>query len=439
MTTRPEEFRWVPSQDPAKVTEPSTTKKDNGFFYEEPPPFQYINYLLNLVDRWFDYIESTSNQFVVTESPLVGMSVEVLSGIIFYNNTVTEVAPQTLSGIVAPTTNPRIDRVVIDLDGVASIVTGTEDASPVPPDPPLNTRPLARVSLATSTTLITNDDIENDRSPIYEPRADVLSQAANQFRLVLSGGDLTLERAGGNAINIDGKIRQITGATPTLAATGLTPDTNYFIYAYWTGSAVALEASVTTYVVGTSGRPEKSGDVTRRLIGLARVITGPAWINSESQRFVISYDNKRRLVLRNAFTANRQDTTQVWDEFNSEIRCEFLLWDGDMINITLHGSWRADTPFNTGGDYNIGVGFNGSQPNLGGENHIGKHFTNGDEFEPVSLTVSQNNVDIAPLVEGYNYASVWGYMPSGGGAGHTLAGHTSNVLPGTALTGHILG
>lgn len=95
---------------------------------------------------------------------MTSMTVTVDAGALFIGGTLTEVAQQTSGTITAPTTNPRIDRVVIDrTTGALQIVTGTEAASPVAPAVPSGTLPIARIALATSTTAITNALITDER------------------------------------------------------------------------------------------------------------------------------------------------------------------------------------------------------------------------------------------------------------------------------------
>ena len=70
-----------------------------------------------------------------------------------YGTTTAYAAQDDVATLVAPVTNPRIDRVVVDLfTGVASVVAGTEAASPVAPDVPPGKVAAAQIALATSMT-----------------------------------------------------------------------------------------------------------------------------------------------------------------------------------------------------------------------------------------------------------------------------------------------
>ena len=103
--------------------------------------------------------------FAVHEAASVNMTVVVDPGGLFVDQVVTEKAAQTTAAITAPSTNPRIDRVLLDLlTGNATVVTGTEAAVPSPPDIPEGKTPLAQISLSTNTTEITNQSIVDERA-----------------------------------------------------------------------------------------------------------------------------------------------------------------------------------------------------------------------------------------------------------------------------------
>src|SRR3546814_276461 len=66
--------------------------------------------------------------------------------------------------IVAPTTSPRIDRVVVDsTTGEASLLTGAENGSPVPPALTTGSLPVAQIALSPGMTAITNVSITDER------------------------------------------------------------------------------------------------------------------------------------------------------------------------------------------------------------------------------------------------------------------------------------
>jgi hypothetical protein len=111
--------------------------------------------------------------------------------------------------------------------------------------------------------------------------------AHGQFRLAyISTSQLRLDPCHGDRIVINGEERRIPAAGVMFPPTGLTPGTSYYIYAYWTGTAIALEASTTGYVDASggvyadfgAGVRVKSGDPSRTLVGAACIDTGPAFV-----------------------------------------------------------------------------------------------------------------------------------------------------------------
>lgn len=103
-------------------------------------------------------------QFKATEAVTPDMTALIKAGKLMYGGTLASQAQQTTSTITAPTTNPRIDRIVIDEQtGAYSIVTGTEAASPSAPAIPTGKLPVCQFQLETTTTAITNSMITDER------------------------------------------------------------------------------------------------------------------------------------------------------------------------------------------------------------------------------------------------------------------------------------
>lgn len=117
------------------------------------------------IDDSIAVLKRFGDAFDAHEQSTPNMTVRVDAGFILNGTTLTEVAAQNTATITAPTTNPRIDRVVVDsLTGVVSVIAGTEAASPTPPAITAGKLPVAQVSLATSTTQITNLLLTDERT-----------------------------------------------------------------------------------------------------------------------------------------------------------------------------------------------------------------------------------------------------------------------------------
>ena len=103
-------------------------------------------------------------------SPQPDMTLRLEAGAIFDGTTLTEVAAQSTGTLAAPSTNPRIDRVVIDeASGAVSVITGSEAPSPSPPAITAGKLPIARVALVVSQTSLDNADITDERQAQVKP------------------------------------------------------------------------------------------------------------------------------------------------------------------------------------------------------------------------------------------------------------------------------
>ena len=168
-----------------------------------------------------------------------------------------------------------------------------------------------------------------------------------QCYLALNAGNLLLSAAKGNRLSIAGVPEIIPSAGVTLAATGLTPGTVYYIYAYMNAGTMTLEASTTAYAIGTTspyiGWATKSGDTTRTLVGQADCVTGPAWVDSSTRVGVLSWFNRTRKTSVTTFTANRSVASGggTAAEVNSEIRNTFLAWPDEYVTADAVGAWQV--------------------------------------------------------------------------------------------------
>ena len=91
--------------------------------------------------------------------------------------------------------------------------------------------------------------------------------------------------------------------------------------------------------LGTSGNA-----ATWRFVGIVRTNGSTNFVDSTTQRFVRSYYNQPETYLINVFTADRTRNGTPFDEINSEIRCEMVLFD-DEITATINGSITLGPPF----------------------------------------------------------------------------------------------
>lgn len=111
----------------------------------------------------------------------------------------------------------------------------------------------------------------------------------------VSATQIILVPTNGNVLPINGVLYAIPPVGVTLANTGLTAATMYWIYAYMNAGTMTLEASTTGFTEPvTEGGAYKTGDVTRTLVG--GVYTGAGtpgiFVQTRGKHLVASYYNR---------------------------------------------------------------------------------------------------------------------------------------------------
>jgi len=243
---------------------------------------------------------------------------------------------------------------------------------------------------------------------------------AGQCQLVKSGANLLLKPFGGTAIMINGVQCTIPFAGVTLAPTGLTVSTLYYIYAVATAGVVtSLEASTmgnATDISGTvnTGVEIKSGDPTRSLVGMAYVVVGPAFVDTTLSRCVRSWFNRVRMPTAGVTHGVNVALTGSLVEVASGARCSFICWPDDAIQMNVNASY-----------YTTAAATITLQPSLNGQ-ALGKSVViNGDSsgrvlLAPISSTGNLSDVGISP-----GQLIIMGLFGSGAPAGGNLYTQTN--------------
>lgn len=239
--------------------------------------------------------------------------------------------------------------------------------------------------------------------------------------LTVSGANIILNPLYGNVLTIGGINATIPDAGVTLAATGLTVGTLYYIYAVQTSGVVtSLEASTTVPVIstttGSNGVKIKTGDATRRLVGMIRPITGPAFSDLPAQRFVRSWLNRDRLsIVGGTFTGSTTSTSYV--EITTAARAEFLIWGDEILDLNQNGQ-----TYNTGASLSTysKIAIDGAVASIGAGGSPGT--ANGDV--PMGLRY------VGSPAEGYHYATVFG-LTTGASTANWYGGAGGCNLTGT--------
>lgn len=235
-----------------------------------------------------------------------------------------------------------------------------------------------------------------------------------QCRLTKAGANMLLSPFNGNKLVIAGVVQSVPAAGVTLAPTSLSVGTTYFIYAYMNAGTMALEASATGHSTdATTGVEIKTGDATRSLVGMARIVTGPAWADTAKQRFVLSYFNRRGIAGASAFSTARSTGSSSFVELNSEIRVEFLTWADEAVYVLADGRVNQDTANSI---VQTGLAFDGTSPEEAYS--VFQAYTGGGNG-PYALALPRDG-----LSEGYHYATLLG-KNGGSGVASWLVGSNS--------------
>jgi hypothetical protein len=117
------------------------------------------------IDGSFAALVGIAGQFAPHQQVSANMTVVVDAGSVLNGTALTSKSQQSTGVIAAPASNPRIDRVVIDTaNGTVSVITGTENATPVAPALTTGKAPVAQVLLQTTSNSITNSMIVDERN-----------------------------------------------------------------------------------------------------------------------------------------------------------------------------------------------------------------------------------------------------------------------------------
>ena len=163
--------------------------------------------------------------------------------------------------------------------------------------------------------------------------------------LTLSGGSLVLKPWRGNGLIINGATCTIPTAGISLAATGLTAGTLYYVYAYMNSGTMTLEAVTTTHTTGADGVEVKSGATNRTLVGMVRPVAGPAFSAAANCMLVRSWFNRTITERRpRSLMASAISTTSTsYAEVGTTTRVEWLQWSDEVVSLTGYPCVKSES------------------------------------------------------------------------------------------------
>jgi hypothetical protein len=222
----------------------------------------------------------------------------------------------------------------------------------------------------------------------------------------VSTTSLLLAPAAGGQLWING-INYAVPASCNLASSAFSATTLGYVYAYMSGSTMTLEASATGYTLASNGIPQKTGDATRTLVGMAYPDGSTHFNDSVTKRNVASYFNRTNKSVQGPTTGVTTITSGAFIEINTAARVEALTWLTDAVTPILFGA----AIFSTIADVAIAVvGIDGSGIGYG-------------ESSQVTATVTQIGVGAnysANLADGHHLFSPFGASNGGNTVGFNV-------------------
>jgi hypothetical protein len=239
--------------------------------------------------------------------------------------------------------------------------------------------------------------------------ADLVNVAPAQCRVqVDSTSQISLQRYQGKflplKIGAAWEAKIIPSSGPTLANTGLTAATLYYVYAFDSSGTLTLEAVTTVPATDAdTGVRIKTGDATRTLVGMVFMDAGTpgTFVDSTAKRWCLNWFNRRALDLTGTYSADRTTTSTTLAEVNTEIRLQFLTWADEAVAVGASG-----TMSNSGAGQASGTGLGIDSTTVATQ--IGAFTSTGANLRgPIGAWASKT------LSEGSHFAALLGVVSGG--------------------------
>ena len=135
----------------AKFVQPDHTSQDSATYK-------------NNINASISVMATIAAMFAPHAQDTPNMTIKIDAGSLLVGSSIISQNAQNTGTIVAPTSNPRLDLVVIDaVTAALAVITGTEAVSPSLPAIPISKMPVAQIALSVSQTSIINSNITDLR------------------------------------------------------------------------------------------------------------------------------------------------------------------------------------------------------------------------------------------------------------------------------------
>lgn len=235
------------------------------------------------------------------------------------------------------------------------------------------------------------------QSPMLGRRA----MPKGECQLVCSSATaLLLKRFNGKYLMINNQLEVIPVGGVSFANTGLSANTNYYIYAYMTGGVMTLYATSSGYSVdGETGIPICTVAPHMTLVGFIRTNASSQFVDSTQYRFVRSYFNRPAAALYVACPSDTGLSVGGWYEANGNFRIYYVCFADDVVDARMNISFKDNGV--AGYNWTWGLARNGVSPFCYTTQSIPNNAYFGYNFN-VGV-----GLPIAPMgAEGYHYLAV---------------------------------
>lgn len=228
-----------------------------------------------------------------------------------------------------------------------------------------------------------------------------------QCYLLKSGANLLLLPEKGNKLWINGALQTVPDAGVTLAPSGLSSGTAYFIYAYMSGATMTLESSATAPEVNsTTGVRQKTGDATRTLVGLW-LATGTTTWSSVACQGASWFNPRLKMGTIGPVTQTTTSTaTSPPAELSASLRLDFVNFSARTPRVEVAG--RAGVSV-ASSDATVDIGLDGTTVQLTSPITMRNGDTNGNDQTPFFGT------KLIAASEGKHYATALAAISTGTG------------------------
>jgi hypothetical protein len=240
-------------------------------------------------------------------------------------------------------------------------------------------------------------------------------------RLVyVSGTALKFAPFNGDLIKINGVIYSIPSAgiaglantsvfVNGTAGQNLAANTTYLVCAFNNGGTITADYRTTlthapSATAGNVGVEVPTGLDTRTVIGLVRTGSAGVFVSSTSQKYTISWFNRRNITAIGVRTNGASTTSTTSVEIGSSFRAEFVTWAEEMVIAGLAGYFRN----NNVATVLANVGIDGASTTV---------FPDSFTYDSVNAGAwtAVGGQSAADLTEGYHYFTPSGAVSSGTG------------------------